>query len=154
MLRTVVAVAVALAASLIVVMTTAPTASADCTANPETGEVDCDAEEGGDSGGGSDDTGGSSTCNYQSHEIPCTGPAGSFWSSSHGCYVGDVWDPGGGGALPPPGQTNEDGAWHVCFWPPPGSSWDPVWIQNGKWVAVLLAASPGGAEPEPPEQPH
>lgn len=29
-----------------------------------------------------------------------------------------------------------------------------VWIQNGRWVAVLLAASPGGKEPAPAEQPH
>ncbi len=97
--------------------------------DPVTGEIKVVCEDdGGDPG---DPGGGSSTCTYDGNEIPCTGPAGSVWSSSHGCYVGDVWDPGGAGAQPPPGQTNEDGAWHICYWPPPGSSWDPVWIQNG-----------------------
>ena len=31
-----------------------------------------------------------------------------------------------------PVRRTEDGAWHICYWPPPGSSWDPVWIQNGE----------------------
>lgn len=92
-------------------------------------------------GGDSDDgeiTPGSSTCKYNGHEIPCTGPDGSVWSSTHGCYVGDVWDPGEE-TLPPEGQTAEDGAWHICYWPPPGSSWDPVWIQTGEEVVDPVA---------------
>jgi hypothetical protein len=111
--------------------------------DPLTGECRWIYECAGGGGGGDGDTGmgGSSTCTYQGKEMPCTGPAGSVWSGGHGCYVGDVWDPGGEGPIPPPGQTNEDGAWHVCYWPPPGSSWDPVWIENGMATIdpVLLA---------------
>lgn len=134
MLRKLLAFIVALAGSLVIVMVTASAASAECVADPVTGEVHCEDEDDGDDGGndGGDD-GGSSTCSTSSGtEIPCTGPGGSVWSSSHQCWVGDVWDPGGEGTQPPPGQTNQDGAWHICYWPPPGSSWDPVWIQNGE----------------------
>jgi hypothetical protein len=114
-----------------------PAANADCVNvyNPETGEYELECSDGGDDGGGDDggggDGAGSSTCSYGGNEIPCTGPSGSVWSSAHACYVGDVWDPGGAGAQPPPGQTTEDGAWHICYFPPPGSSWEPMWIQNG-----------------------
>ena len=132
MLRRLLAFMVALAGSLTIVMITASAASADCVADPITGEVVCEDEDPGNGGGGDEDTGGSSTCSYDGNEIPCTGPGGAVWSSAHGCYVGDVWDPGGAGAQPPAGQTEEDGAWHICYWPPPGSSWDPVWIQNGE----------------------
>ena len=140
MLRRLIAFMVAIAASLVVVVFSAPASMADCTADPETGEVVCD-DEGGDDAGGGDAEGGSSTCSYHGNEIPCTGPDGSIWSSTHGCWVGDVWDPGGEGAEPPPGQTTEDGAWHVCYLPPPGSSWDPMWIANGEvGIAPVLLA--------------
>ena len=132
MLRRLIAFMVAIAASLVVVVFSAPASMADCTADPVTGEVVCDEEGGDDDAGGGNPGGGSSTCSYHGNEIPCTGPDGSAWSSTHGCWVGDVWDPGGEGAEPPPGQTTEDGAWHICYWPPPGSSWDPVWIANGE----------------------
>ena len=97
-----------------------------------TGEVVCDDEDGGNDGGDGGDTGGSSTCSTSDgREIPCTGPGGSVWSSSHQVLGRRRLGSGRGGPTPPPGQTNEDGAWHICYWPPPGSSWDPVWIQNG-----------------------
>ena len=56
MLRRLIALMVALAGSLVIVFVTAFTASADCTADPVTGEVVCDEEDGGNNGGG--DTGG------------------------------------------------------------------------------------------------
>ncbi|WP_217996714.1 hypothetical protein [Nocardioides jensenii] len=100
--------------------------------NPETGEFELDcSDDGADPVGGDPDTGGSSTCTNAGSEIPCTGPNGSAWSSAHGCYVGAVWDPGGEGDQPPPGETKKDGGWHICYFPPPGSSWEPVWIENG-----------------------
>lgn len=96
--------------------------------DPETGEIKLVCEDDGGDPGGGDPGGGSSTCTYDGNEIPCTGPAGSIWSSSHGCYVGQVMDEG---TEPPPGQTDSDGAWHVCYFPPPGSSWELTWIEGG-----------------------
>lgn len=99
--------------------------------DPDTGEVVLVCE---DSGGGGDEDnepggGGSSTCSHAGNEIPCTGPEGSTWSSAHGCYVGEPYP--GEDTVPPPGQTEEDGAWYVCYFPPPGSSWELIWIENG-----------------------
>ncbi|WP_341231738.1 hypothetical protein [Nocardioides salarius] len=34
--------------------------------------------------------------------------------------------------VPPEGQTKEDGWWHVCYFPPPGSSWEYMWIETGE----------------------
>ncbi len=99
--------------------------------NPDTGEVVLVCEDPGDDGDEDNDPGdgGSSTCSYQGNEIPCTGPEGSTWSSAHGCYVGEAFP--ADETEPPPGQTEEDGAWHVCYFPPPGSSWELMWIENG-----------------------
>ena len=47
MLRRLIALLVALAGSLVIVFVTASAASADCTADPVTGEVVCDDEDGG-----------------------------------------------------------------------------------------------------------
>lgn len=135
--RALVAIA-ALAAAVVVPLVPSAPAYAEGGENcwtetdPVTGEIKVVCEDDDDDPPGGEPGGGSSTCSYQGKEIPCNGPGGSVWSSAHACWVGDVWDPGGEGAEPPPGQTNEDGAWHICYWPPPGSSWDPVWIENGE----------------------
>jgi hypothetical protein len=99
--------------------------------NPDTGEVVLVCEDTGDDGDEDNDpgTGGSSKCSYQGNEIPCIGPEGSTWSSAHGCYVGEPVP--ADETEPPPGQTDEDGAWHVCYFPPPGSSWELTWIEKG-----------------------
>lgn len=99
--------------------------------DPTTGQVVLVCEEPGDDGGNDGDPGGdSSKCSHSGNEIPCTGPGGSTWSSAHGCYVGAT-HPDNAGMTPPPGQTKENGAWHICYFPPPGSSWEPMWIENG-----------------------
>ncbi len=129
MLRRVVALIVALAGSLVIIFATASIASADCVADPVTGEVHCEEEEGGNNGGGNGSTGGSSTCKYDGKEIPCTGPGGSVWSSKYACWIGER---GPDDMVPPDGQTKEDGWWHVCYFPPPGSSWEYMWIETGE----------------------
>lgn len=136
MLRRLLALALTVAASLVVVLFTASSASAECVEvyNPETGEFELDCSDGGgDPGGGGDNGGGgSSTCSYAGNEIPCTGPAGSVWSSAHGCYVGEEWTLVDGEPAPPPdGQTADQGNWHVCYFPPPGGSSEVIWIENG-----------------------
>ncbi|NYI44922.1 hypothetical protein BJ993_002002 [Nocardioides aromaticivorans] len=129
MLRRLVALIVALAGSLVIVFVTASIASADCVADPVTGEVHCEEGEGGNNGGGNGSTGGSSTCKYDGKEIPCTGPGGSVWSSKYACWIGER---GPDDMVPPEGQTKEDGWWHVCYFPPPGSSWEYMWIESGE----------------------
>lgn len=128
MLRRVVALIVALAGSLVIVFATAAIARADCVADPVTGEVHCEEGEGGNNGGGKGNTSGSSTCKYGGKEIPCTGPGGSVWSSKYECWIGER---GPDGMAPAEGQTKEDGWWHVCYFPPPGSSWEYMWIETG-----------------------
>lgn len=133
MLRRLLALTLTVAASFVVVVFTASSASAECVEvyNPETGEFELDCSDGGGDPGedGDDGGGGSSTCSYAGNEIPCTGPDGSVWSSAHGCYVGEAYP--ADETVPPPGQTEEDGAWHICYFPPPGSSWELMWIENG-----------------------
>ncbi|QSR24084.1 hypothetical protein CFH99_00390 [Nocardioides aromaticivorans] len=94
-----------------------------------TGEVHCEEGEDGNNGGGTGNTGGSSTCTYAGNEIPCTGPGGSVWSSKYKCWIGER---GPDDLVPPEGQTKEDGWWHVCYFPPPGSSWEYMWIETGE----------------------
>lgn len=100
--------------------------------DPVTGEVKLVCEEPGDGGGdgSGDPDGSSSSCAYKGKDVPCVGPTGSTWSSAHGCYVGEV-HPDNAEMTPQPGQSKEDGAWHLCYFPPPGSSWEPIWIENG-----------------------
>jgi len=129
MLRRLLAALAMLGASFVVVVAAAPSAIADCNVDEETGEVVCEDEDDGNNGGGNDDTGGSSSCNYAGREIPCTGPEGSVWSSKYGCWIGER---GPDDLVPPEGQTKEDGWWHVCYFPPPGSSWEYVWIETGE----------------------
>ncbi len=129
MLRRLAALIVALAGSLVIVFVTASIASADCVADPVTGEVHCEEGEGGNNGGGNGSTGGSSICKYDGKEIPCTGPGGSVWSSKYACWIGER---GPDDTVPPEGQTKEDGWWHVCYFPPPGSSWEYMWIESGE----------------------
>lgn len=98
--------------------------------DPDTGTLTWVCEDGGGNDGTDGNTGGSSsTCSYAGNEIPCTGPQGSVWSSAHGCYVGEASD--APDLVPPEGKTDEDGAWHVCYFPPPGSSWELMWIEAG-----------------------
>jgi hypothetical protein len=134
------------AAALVVIGATTPASAAgdeNCwnETDPNTGEVKLVCEnEGGGGGNGNTSGGGSSTCSYQGREIPCTGPEGSTWSSAYGCWIGAVWmpptEPGqDGGAAPPPGQNPEDGEWRICYFPPPGSSWEPIWVRTGE-VAI------------------
>lgn len=112
-----------------------PSASADgdgqCTQvfDPETGQLKWVCEDDGGSGGDDGSTGGSSTCSYAGREIPCTGPEGSVWSSKYACWIGAR---GPDSMVPPEGQTKEDGWWHVCYFPPPGSSWEYMWIETGE----------------------
>lgn len=135
MLRRFLALLAMLGASLVVAVAVAPAANADgCDVDEETGEVVCEDEDGGGNGGdnGSGNMGGSSTCNYNGREIPCTGPGGSVWSSLHECWIGPSAEELGEDLVPPDGQTKEDGAWHVCYFPPPGSSWEYTWVQTGE----------------------
>lgn len=135
MLRRFLALLAMLGASLVLAVAVAPAANADgCDVDEETGEVVCEDEDSGGNGGdnGSGNTGGSSTCNYNGREIPCTGPMGSVWSSVHECWIGPSAEEIGDKLEPPPGQTNEDGAWRMCFFPPPGSSWEYTWVQTGE----------------------
>lgn len=120
MLRRAIALVVMIAASFVGVLSTAPTASGDCAANPETGEVDCEVGDGGDPGGdpgdrGGTDPAGSSMCDAGGREIPCSGPAGSEWNGT--CYVG-----GPAPQQPPHGPNGAtipaDGEYHVCYFPP------------------------------------
>lgn len=127
MLRRLLALLAMLGASFVVVIAVAPSAIADCNVDEETGEVVCEEGNGGDDGGGQ--TGGSSTCKYDGKEIPCTGPEGSVWSSKYACWIGEK---GPDDMAPPEGQTKEDGWWHVCYFPPPGSSWEYMWILTGE----------------------
>ena len=138
MLRRILALLAMLGASFVVVVAVAPSANADgCDVDEETGEVVCEDEDGGGNGGGGGDTGGgSSTCNYNGREIPCTGPGGSVWSSLHECWIGPSAGELGEDLEPPAGQTKEDGAWHVCYFPPPGSSWEYTWVQTGEEVRI------------------
>lgn len=131
MLRRILALLAMLGASLVIVVMVAPSANAGCDVDEETGEVVCDDEDPGNGGGGSSDpgTGGSSTCTYAGNEIPCTGPDGSVWSSKYKCWIGER---GPDDLVPPEGQTKEDGWWHVCYFPPPGSSWEYMWIETGE----------------------
>lgn len=131
MLRRILALLAMLGASLVIVVVVAPSANAGCDVDEETGEVVCDDEDPGNGGGGSNDpgTGGSSTCTYAGNEIPCTGPDGSVWSSKYKCWIGER---GPDDLVPPEGQTKEDGWWHVCYFPPPGSSWEYMWIETGE----------------------
>ncbi|WP_370107672.1 hypothetical protein [Nocardioides sp.] len=123
------------AAAFVVVGSTSPAAAAggeNCwyETDPNTGEVKLVCEDPGNGGGGNGDpgSGGSSTCNYGGKEIPCTGPEGSVWSSKYACWIGAR---GPDYMVPPEGQTKEDGWWHVCYFPPPGSSWEYMWIEAG-----------------------
>ncbi|MGE9809557.1 hypothetical protein [Janibacter sp. G1551] len=101
--------------------------------DPQTGQVKWVCEDGGGDDGTDGNTGGSSsTCSYAGNEIPCTGPEGSVWSSKYGCWIGAK---GPDDLVPPEGKTAEDGAWHVCYFPPPGSSWEYMWIEAGE-VAI------------------
>ncbi len=129
MLRRILALLAMLGASLVVIVAVAPSASADCNVDEETGEVVCEDEDGGDTGGDTGNTGGSSTCSYAGNEIPCTGPDGSVWSSTYKCWIGER---GPDDMVPPEGQTKEDGLWHVCYFPPPGLSWEYIWIETGE----------------------
>ena len=131
MLRRILPLLAMLGASLVIVVVVAPSANAGCDVDEETGEVVCDDEDPGNGGGGSNDpgTGGSSTCTYAGNEIPCTGPGGSVWSSKYKCWIGER---GPDDLVPPEGQTKEDGWWHVCYFPPPGSSWEYMWIETGE----------------------
>jgi len=131
MLRRILPLLAMLGASLVIVVVVAPSANAGCDVDEETGEVVCDDEDPGNGGGGSNDpgTGGSSTCTYAGNEIPCTGPDGSVWSSKYKCWIGER---GPDDLVPPEGQTKEDGWWHVCYFPPPGSSWEYMWIETGE----------------------
>lgn len=110
-----------------------PPASADgdakCTQifDPETGQLKWVCEDTETTPGPGN--GGSSTCKYAGKEIPCTGPEGSVWSSKYECWIGAR---GPNDMNPPPGQTEEDGWWHVCYFPPPGSSWEYMWIETGE----------------------
>ena len=99
--------------------------------DPVTGQVKwvCEGDGGGGGSDGGGSSGGSSTCSYAGNEIPCTGPEGSVWSSKYGCWIGAK---GPNDMAPPEGQTKEDGWWHVCFFPPPGSSWEYMWIETGE----------------------
>lgn len=135
MLRRFLALLAMLGASFVVVIAVAPSANADgCDVDEETGEVVCDDEDDGNNGGGNDggDTGGSSTCSYDGRDIPCTGPGGSVWSSLHECWIGPSAAELGEDLVPLDGQTEEDGAWHVCYFPPPGSSWEYTWVETGE----------------------
>lgn len=132
MLRRILVLLAMLGASLAFVLVVAPAANADgCDVDEETGEVVCDDEDPGTGGGGNEDpgSGGSSTCTYAGNEIPCTGPDGSVWSSKYKCWIGER---GPDDLVPPEGQTKEDGGWHVCYFPPPGSSWEYTWIETGE----------------------
>lgn len=127
------------AAAFVVVGSTSPASAAggeNCwyETDPNTGEVKLVCEDPGNGGGGNDDpgSGGSSTCQYSGKEIPCTGPEGSVWSSKYACWIGPSAGELGEDLLPPDGQTKEDGAWHVCYFPPPGSSWEYMWIETGE----------------------
>ena len=95
--------------------------------DPVTGEIKivCEDEDEDPPGGEP----GSSTCTYAGRKIPCTGPEGSVWSSLHECWIGAK---GPDDMVPPEGQKKEDGWWHVCYFPPPGSSWEYVWVQTGE----------------------
>ena len=136
MLRRILALVLAVPAAFVVVVLTATSASADCQEiyNPETGQFELDCSDGGGDpgGGGGAPGGGSSTCTYNGREIPCTGPGGSVWSSLHECWIGPSAEELGEDLVPPDGQTKEDGAWHVCYFPPPGSSWEYTWVQTGE----------------------
>ena len=138
MLRRILALLAMLGASLVVVFAVAPSANADgCDVDEATGEVVCeDEDDGGNGGGGGDTGGGSSTCNYNGREIPCTGPGGSVWSSLYECWIGPSAGELGEDLEPPAGQTKDDGAWHVCYFPPPGSSWEYTWVQTAEEVRI------------------
>lgn len=99
--------------------------------DPVTNEIKivCDDGGGDPGGGGQNPGGGSSTCSYAGNEIPCTGPEGSVWSSKYKCWIGA---PGPDSMVPPDGKTKEDGWWHICYFPPPGSSWEYMWIETGE----------------------
>ena len=131
MLRRLTVFMVTLAASCTILIFTAPAASADCTADPGTGEVLCD-EEGGENdpgGGGDPGSGGSSTtCMLGDSEIPCS-MGGGQWSSTHMCYV--IPAPMSPQPGPPAGQADEDGDWHFCIQPPSyqGSN-QSVWVES------------------------
>jgi hypothetical protein len=129
MLRRLLALLAMLGASLVIVTAVAPAATAGCVVDKETGEVVCEDKDDGNNGGGNDNTGGASTCTYAGKEIPCTGPDGSVWSSKYRCWIGAR---GPNNLVPPEGQTKEDGWWHVCYFPPPGSSFEYMWIETGE----------------------
>jgi hypothetical protein len=128
---------------------------AECptTYNPNTGTFTLGCSTAGSTGGSTtgdgstSSSGGGSTvvskCYVGEFEIPCT-IDGSWWSSTHGCYIGPVVPPGNPwyNRPPPGGQTAEDGAWHQCYYPyEPGphphvwSNYNPVWIPNGSETA-------------------
>ena len=124
------------AAALVVVGATTPASAAgdeNCwyETDPGTGEVKLVCEDPGnsDDDNGDPGSGGSSTCTYAGNEIPCTGPEGSVWSSKYKCWIGAR---GPDDMVPPEGQTKEDGWWYVCYFPPPGSSWEYMWIETGE----------------------
>ena len=127
------ALAAVIAAAMFVVLGSGSPASASEGENcrterdPVTNEVKIICQEDNDEDGEPDS--GSSTCSYEGNEIPCTGPVGSVWSSRYACWIGAR---GPYDMAPPEGQTEEDGWWHVCYFPPPGSSWEYMWIETGE----------------------
>lgn len=128
MLRRSLALALTITVSCLLVVFTAPVASAGCAYDPATGEVECGDEDPGQPGDGDDpgdDGGASSTCKYAGEEIPCSFDGG-IWSSKHACYVTTRLTPQ---PPPPAGESADSGAWHFCLQPAgyQGSN-QSVWI--------------------------